>query len=54
MTKEINEEFIDPSFRKWRIFNIVGEYYDCELVEYLDGYIPNTPRCKLFKQDEVN
>lgn len=54
MTKQLNDTFIDPHFRRWRIFNVVGDYYDCEFVEYLDGYINDTPRYKLFEKDEID
>lgn len=52
MLKKVGETFVDHQFRRWKVFNIIGEiFYDCEFVEYLNGFIKDTPRCKLFSFD---
>ena len=53
MLKKVGETFVDHQFGRWKVFNIIGEiFYDCEFVEYLDGFIKDTPRCKLFSFDD--
>lgn len=50
----IGKTFVVSPYICWKIFNKVGDYYDCELVEFLDGYIANTPQFKLFDVEYVD
>lgn len=50
-----NKTFIDSSYRVWLILQQIDDiHYDCYYLYCLDGYIPNTPKFKLFKIDYVN
>lgn len=50
-----NKTFMDSVYRVWSILQQVDDiHYDCYYLYCLDGYIPNTPKFKLFKIDYVN
>lgn len=46
--KNVGDTFIDSAFRRWEVITVLENYYDCKLIEYLDGFIPNTPEFQLF------
>ena len=46
--KKVGDTFLDLAFRRWEVILVGDDFYDCQFVECLDGYIPNTPKFKLF------
>ena len=52
--KNVGYTFIDYQFRRWKVIYVANEggCYDCQFVEYLDGFIKDTPNFKLFNFDD--
>ena len=46
----VGRTFVSFNFIRWRVITELDDYYDCELVEFLDGAINDTSQFKLFSK----